>query len=187
MSEGVWVAIIGATATVCAAALAAYIQVRSKRPKHYEKLPEPSPSVLITAGPAQAPESLDRLRQWVATEPPLPVWWPTAWSNIEVRVVIEDVALGLRCDDKAVGQFRVVGVDTKLREVLHLEGKNAEGTEPDVGLNHLSLPAELLCDLFHAARCKREHKRTGKLDYLRGYDFFLRRVAAWSHRLNHRS
>lgn len=187
MSEGVWVAIIGATATICAAALAAYIQVKSKRPKRNEELPEPPSRVLSTLAPAQLPMSLDRLRQWATTEPPPPRWWPTAWSNIEVRVVIEELALGLRCDDKEVGQFRVVGIDAKLKEVLHLEGKNAEESEPEVGLNRLNLPAALLCDLFHAARCKREHKRTGNLDYLRGCEFFLRRVTSWSHRLEHRS
>jgi hypothetical protein len=186
MTEGFWVAIIGAIATVCAAALAAYIQVRSKRPKHSGELPEPPSFLLSTPAPAQVSESLDRLHQWAATEPPPSKWWPTAWSNIEVRVVLEELALGLRCDDKDMGQFRVFGVDTKLREVLHLEGKNVEGAEPEVGLNRLNLPAELRCDLFHAARCKRKHKRTGNLDYLRGYEYFLRRIAAWSHRLEHR-
>jgi hypothetical protein len=47
-------------------------------------------------------------------------------------------------------------------------------------LNSRELPPELRHDLFHAARCKREHKRTGNLDYLRRYDYFRRRIAAWT-------
>ena len=100
--------------------------------------------------------------------------------------MIEELALGLRCDDMALGRLRVVAVDTKLMEVLHLEGENAVAAEPEVGLNSLHLPAELRRDLFHAARCKCEHKRTGNLDYLRGYDYFLKRVAAWGPPPEHR-
>jgi hypothetical protein len=68
-----------------------------------------------------------------------------------------------------------------------LEGGNSESAEPEVGLNSRELSAELRHDLFHAARCKREYKRTGDLDYSRGYDNYLRqvlkRVAAWGHPL----
>jgi hypothetical protein len=126
--------------------------------------------------PAKRPD-LDKLRVWAAGEPPLPpLPLPTAWRNVAVRLVIEQLALGLRCDDMFIQRFRVVGVDSNLTEVLHMEGGNDESKEPKVGLNSLDLSPELLRNLFHAARCLREYRRTGNLDYSRGYESFLEQV-----------
>ncbi|MHB1425770.1 MAG: hypothetical protein ACYC3I_21595 [Gemmataceae bacterium] len=157
MTEALWVAFIGAAATICAAVIARYARARPCPPRDTK--------------------SLEKLREWIRSEPSIPWYWPTGLCNVEVRILVEELSLGLRCDDKSLGLFRVTGVDANLQEVLHLEGSNSHVAVLEVGLNRGDLSDELMRSLFHAARCKREHKRTEDIVYLSDYEKHLRSVS----------
>ncbi len=194
VSEALWIAFIGAAATICAALIALYsrtnsnpqVSVHARRENQRDQPPSTGipglpPLLHSDAEPrrksTEDTKPLEMLSAWVRSERPVPWYWPTGYSNVEVRFLVEELSLGLRCDDRSVGRFRVIGVDANLQEVLHLEGLNCQDAVPEVGLNRWNLADELLRALFHAARCKREHKRIGNITYLRSYEEFLRRVS----------
>ncbi|MFH1115862.1 MAG: hypothetical protein V1792_18280, partial [Pseudomonadota bacterium] len=88
-------------------------------------------------------------------------WWPKKWSNVEARFVVEEIGLGFSCDDKTGGGwFRVTVLDEKLEKIVYMEGANNTDVRPKVAINVKKFPHDVLREMFHMARCKREFERT---------------------------
>ena len=106
--------------------------------------------------------------------------WPKRWTNVEVRFFVEEMMLGFSCDDKSVGVIRVTILDSDGEKIAYLEGGNNHTADFAVGFNLRGLPAELLAECFHMARCFREFERTSNIDYARGFEYFRgRAVREW--------
>jgi hypothetical protein len=102
--------------------------------------------------------------------------WPHAWTNVEVKFSIDAIKLGFRCDDRGVGTFRVWVVDSNVEEIAYLEGKNKEGSEPDLGFNLRGFNKETLKAIFHMARCRRELERTGDISMAKNFAKYRQQV-----------
>ncbi len=106
--------------------------------------------------------------------------WPKRWSNVAVRFLVQEMGLGFVCDDKDMGTIRVTVLDGSGEHVAYLEGANSHAAGCGAAFNLRGLPAELLADCFHMARCFREFERTGNADYAHGFEHFrTRAVRGW--------
>ena len=106
--------------------------------------------------------------------------WPKRWTNVKVRFFVEEMMLAFFCDDKSIGELQVTVLDSDGEKIAYLEGTNHHTADCTVGFNLRGLPAELLAECFHMARCFREFERTDNLDYANGFDYFRSRaVREW--------
>jgi hypothetical protein len=112
-------------------------------------------------------------------------------KNIELAFSERGCPLGFKCHASGIGQFEVCVYDDakmKTHEIAHLIGGDERAAMPDVVSNELSLPNELLADLYHMARCRREMKRVGtdgpNYDgYENGYKYHRERfLKSWKER-----
>ncbi|HEY3296070.1 MAG TPA: hypothetical protein VGL38_11595 [bacterium] len=85
-------------------------------------------------------------------------------KNIELKFVERGCSLGFACRALGIGAFDVRvfedGKDKK-HEIAHLSGGDERVPMPTVLSNTDNLPEELLADMYHMARCRREMKRVG--------------------------
>jgi hypothetical protein len=104
------------------------------------------------------------------------VWPPHAWTNVEVRFGVSDVKMGFRCDDKAMGKFRVWVVDSNMEEIAYLEGNNEDDATPTTGFDLRSFTSEFLKAIFNMARCRRELERTGEIKMAKDFAKYRQKV-----------
>jgi hypothetical protein len=112
---------------------------------------------------------------------------PYVDKNIELSFTERGCPLGFKCRATGVGNFEVEVFEdakTKNHEIARLVGGDERTPMPQVQLNAQRLPNDLLADLYHMARCRREMKRVGTdgpnyEGYANGYtyhkDRFLKR------------
>lgn len=135
--------------------------------------------------------NLDKLREWKDKEHPprkFVDFFPDQWANHEVRIILESHGLGIQCDDKDIGNFRVFVIDVELNEIVYMEGVNHHKTEKldiffnrkynikEGKYNRKYLSDEILLNIFHLARCWREHKRTKEKCFANDYEYYHNKV-----------
>src|SRR5208283_684558 len=118
---------------------------------------------------------LTNLRAWASALVEMArMIWPKSSTNVRVRFVVQEIAMGFQCYDKGVGWFRVTVLDRNVDEVAYMEGVNSDNAALEVGFNNKSFPDAVLREMFQMARCRREFARTqdsefsGKFEYHRG-------------------
>jgi hypothetical protein len=85
-------------------------------------------------------------------------------KNIEMAFSERGCPLGFKCSGSGIGSFDVRVYEdpkTKIREIAQLVGGDERVPMPQVMSNTENLPSDLLADLYHMARCRREMKRVG--------------------------
>jgi hypothetical protein len=85
-------------------------------------------------------------------------------KNIELKFTERGIPLGFACRAAGIGAFEVRIYDDakeKKHEIAHLVGGDERVPMPSIQSNIENLPDELLADLYHMARCRREMKRVG--------------------------
>ena len=97
--------------------------------------------------------------------------WPKSSTNVRVRFVVQEIAMGFQCDDKGVGRFRVRVLDRNVEEVAYLEGANSDDAALEVGINNKGFPDAVLREMFQMARCRREFARTQDIEFSRKFDY----------------
>jgi hypothetical protein len=100
--------------------------------------------------------------------------WPIPWTNVKVERAIDELHLGIVCDDKSFGTIRVVVTEKDQQPIALMEAPNAEYQEPKIFGNSTKLKKILLFELFQAGRCLREHARTGDGHYWTGFEYHLK-------------
>jgi len=124
--------------------------------------------------------NLEKLQKWKAKEPAPQKMLPfflDEWANWEVRIILETHGLGIQCDDKDLGNFRVFIFDLEVQEIVYMIGKNdSKNPKLKVVFNRKNFSDHLLLNIFHLARCWREHKRSKKDCYADGFEYFRNKV-----------
>lgn len=87
---------------------------------------------------------------------------PEFMKNVKAAFYVEEANLYFTCDDAGVGDMRVFVLSPRAEQRCHLHGKNEGVTELEVVFNFDGYPPELLMQMYHMARCKREYERTGE-------------------------
>lgn len=102
--------------------------------------------------------------------------WPRRWSNVESRLVVDEMGMTFSCVGKGSGLLLVTGCDGNGRLVLSLEGENRVDGEVTGGCNLSGFSQTLLVDVFRMVRCYREFERTGGLEHSRHFQYFRTRA-----------
>lgn len=85
-------------------------------------------------------------------------------KNIELSFTERGCPLAFKCRASGIGAFEVRVYEepkTKNREIAVLTGGDERVPMPNVVSNLDNLPSDMLADLYHMARCRREMKRVG--------------------------
>jgi hypothetical protein len=115
---------------------------------------------------------LKNLRAWAAALVEMArMIWPKSSTNVRVRFVVQEIAMGFQCDDKGVGRFRVRVLDQNVEEVAYMEGENSEDAALEVGFNNKGFPDVVLREMFQMARCRREFARTQEIEFSRKFEY----------------
>lgn len=106
--------------------------------------------------------------------------WPKRWSNVETRVLIDELGVVVSCRGKGRGLLGVTLENRAGRVIAQLEGENRLDGEVRVGCNSEGVPESIFVDVFRMARCDREFERTGVLEHSRYSGYFrTRTVFRW--------
>ena len=109
-------------------------------------------------------------------------------TSIELTFTERGCPLGFKCQALGIGTFDVhvyEDAKTKTQEIAHLRGGDERMPMPQVLSNTDNLPSDMLADLYHMARCRREMKRVGTDDqnyegYASGYKYHRERfLKSW--------
>lgn len=115
---------------------------------------------------------LKNLRAWAsALAETAKMIWPKSSTNVRVRFVVQEIAMGFQCDDKGVGWFRVTVLDRNVEEVAYMEGANTDDAVLEVGYNSHEFPDAVLQEMFQMARCRREFARTQDSEFSRKFEY----------------
>ncbi len=114
---------------------------------------------------------LTNLRAWASALVEMArMIWPKSSTNVRVRFVVQEIAMGFQCDDRGVGWFRVTVLDQNVEEVAYMEGANSDDAPLDVGSNIKGFPDPVLREMFQMARCRREFARTQDIEFSRKFE-----------------
>jgi hypothetical protein len=97
--------------------------------------------------------------------------WPKSSTNVQVRFVVQEIAMGFQCYDRGVGWFRVSVLDKNVEEVAYMEGANSDEAPLEVGSNIKGFPDPVLREMFQMARCRREFARTQDSEFSRKFEY----------------
>jgi hypothetical protein len=114
---------------------------------------------------------LTNLRAWASALVEMArMIWPKSSTNVRVRFVVQEIAMGFQCDDREVGWFRVTVLDQNMKKVAYMEGANSDDAPLDVGSNIKGFPDPVLRETFQMARCRREFARTRDIEFSRKFE-----------------
>ncbi len=115
---------------------------------------------------------LKNLRAWASALVEMArMIWPKSSTNVRVRFVVQEIAMGFQCYDKGVGWFRVTVLDQNVDEVAYIEGANSDDAALEVGFNNKGFPDAVLREMFQMARCRREFARTQDIEFSRKFEY----------------
>ncbi|MGO9568775.1 MAG: hypothetical protein ACLP5H_14665 [Desulfomonilaceae bacterium] len=115
---------------------------------------------------------LTNLRAWASALVEMAkMIWPKSSTNVRVRFVVQEIAMGFQCYDRGVGWFRVTVLDQNVEEVAYMEGANSDDTAPEVSFNSKGFPDAVLREMFQMARCRREFARTQDIEFSRKFEY----------------
>jgi hypothetical protein len=88
---------------------------------------------------------------------------PKFMTNVEVKFSIPGCEYGFKCRGYKIGGFevRVYQSDAFRAEIAFMVGGDERFRMPAIYTNLLNFPEELLADLYHMCRCRREMDRLG--------------------------
>ncbi len=88
---------------------------------------------------------------------------PKSINNVEVKFSVPGCKFGFKCKGHKIGSFevRIHDDDTFKSEIAYMVGGDERFRVPAIYTNLLDLPEELLADMYHMCRCRREMERLG--------------------------
>ena len=89
---------------------------------------------------------------------------PYVDKNIELKFVERGCPLGFACRASGIGAFEVrvfADAKEKKQEIARFTGGDERVPMPTVISNAADFPTDVIADLYHMARCRREMKRVG--------------------------
>lgn len=113
---------------------------------------------------------------------------PKSFQNIKLEYSEDYFPFEFKCEGRKIDDCLVwiyLNDNAAKSEIAYLEGNfGTTDKMPKVLKNERQYPNNLLLNLFHMVRCKREYERTGNKNFHNGYIFFLNNAKeAWD-RLN---
>jgi hypothetical protein len=102
--------------------------------------------------------------------------WPKKLTNVEVRFAEVDIPqLGFKCNGKSWHELYVF-VYWNGMEIVSMYGRNIQDSTPTVLTNLKKFSDNLLFEIFHMSRCKREFSRAESHLCQKGYAYHRERM-----------